>query len=63
MNVLLWYHAFLEEGLISNVSKPRRGLTVIPLHRKYEVKSLVHQSSHVICDLLFESLRLVLTIY
>ena len=59
MNVLLWYHAFLEEGLISNVSKPRRGLTVIPLHRKYEVKSLVHQSSHVICDLLFESLRLV----
>ena len=57
MNVLLWYQAFLEEGLISNVGKTNRGLTVVPIRRKHEVKTLVSSSSQTVCSLLFESLK------
>ena len=59
MNVLLWYQAFLEEGLISNVCRTKRGLTVVPAQHKFKIASLVEKTSKTVSALLFESLRFV----
>ena len=56
--MLLWYQAFLEEGFITNVSKrPTRGLTVVPLDRRFSIRSLMCLSSEVMCDILYASIR------
>ena len=57
MNVLLWYQAFLEEGLFPHVGKVKKGLTVVPVSRKYQMSSLVTCSRQSLCSILFESLR------
>ena len=58
MNVLLWYQAFMEEGLIADQPPGLgKGLTVGPVHSKHIPRTLGEHSADVLCSGIFRRVR------